>query len=108
MPLAFTPLLLREVIVYDWKFPAERRDIDRQFDYLGRLDSAGFDSLMARFARLRLASALEAIDWVNSPGIFSEQLTSHLWATRQIDAFTGAAVDYVAKTAASAPDAAIP
>jgi hypothetical protein len=24
LPLAFLPLLLREVIVYDWKFPAER------------------------------------------------------------------------------------
>ena len=31
LPLAFLPLLLREVIVYDWKFPAERDEIDRQF-----------------------------------------------------------------------------
>jgi hypothetical protein len=108
MPLAFTPLLLREIIVYDWKFPAERRDIDRQFDYLARLDGASFDSLMAPFVRLRLTASLEAIDWVDSPGIFSEQLTSHLWATRQIDAFSAAAVDYVAKTAASAPDAPLP
>jgi len=108
MPLAFTPLLLREVIIYDWKFPAERRDIDRQFDYLARLDSASFDSLMAPFARLRLGPSLEAVDWVNSPGIFSEQLTSHLWATRQIDAFSAAAVDYVAKTVASAPDTPLP
>jgi len=30
LPLAFLPLLLREVIEYDWKFPAERRDLDRQ------------------------------------------------------------------------------
>jgi hypothetical protein len=108
MPLAFVPLLLREVIVYDWKFPAERRDIDRQFDYLAHLDSAGFDSLLAPFARIRLTAALEALDWVNSPAGFSEQLTAHLWATRQIDAFTAAAVDYVAKTAASSPDAALP
>ena len=108
MPLAFAPLLLREVIVYDWKFPAERRDIDRQFDYLARLDSAGFDSFLAPFARIRLTPALEAVDWVNSPAGFSEQLTAHLWATRQIDAFTAAAVDYVAKTAASPPDAAPP
>lgn len=108
MPLAFTPLLLREIIVYDWKFPAERRDIDRQFDYLARLDNAGFDSLMAPFARLRLAASLEGIDWVNSPGIFSEQLTSHLWATRQIDSFRAAAVDYVSKTSASGADAPLP
>jgi hypothetical protein len=25
LPLAFLPLLLRETIAYDWKFPAERR-----------------------------------------------------------------------------------
>ena len=31
LPLAFVPLLLRELILYDWKFPAERREIDRQF-----------------------------------------------------------------------------
>src|SRR3569833_2922406 len=79
MPLAFVPLLLREVIVYDWKFPAERRYIDRQFEYLARLDGATFDSLMAPFARIRLTPALESLDWGNSPGGFSEQLTAHLW-----------------------------
>ena len=31
LPLAFVPLLLRELIVYDWKFPTERRDLDGQF-----------------------------------------------------------------------------
>lgn len=108
MPLAFAPLLLRELILYDWKFPAERRDIDRQFEYLAALDSAKFNSLMAPFAGIRLTAALESIDWVNSPAGFSEQLTSHLWATRQIDAFTAAAVDYVGKTAASAPDVPLP
>jgi hypothetical protein len=105
MPLAFAPLVLRELIVYDWKFPAERRDLDRQFEYLAGLSAARFDAVMAPFAALRLASGLESIDWVNSPGIFSEQLTTHLWATRQIDAFSAAAVDYVSKTVASAPDA---
>ena len=37
LPLAFLPLLLRELIVYDWKFPAERADLARQFTYLGTL-----------------------------------------------------------------------
>ena len=37
LPLAFVPLLLRELIVYDWKFPAERKDLDRQFAWLSRL-----------------------------------------------------------------------
>jgi hypothetical protein len=31
LPLAFLPLLLRELIVYDWKFPSERAELGRQF-----------------------------------------------------------------------------
>src|SRR5947209_8601219 len=73
MPLAFAPLVLRELIVYDWKFPAERRDLDRQFAYLASLQAGSFAALMAPFASLHLAPGLESIDWVNSPGIFSEQ-----------------------------------
>ena len=37
LPLAFLPLLLREVIVYDWKFPAERDEIDRQLQRIDKL-----------------------------------------------------------------------
>jgi hypothetical protein len=103
MPLAFLPLLLRELIVYDWKFPAERADLDRQFRYLERESSA-----IASFAQLKLSRELEQVDWVNSPAVFSEQLTAHLWATHQIDAFRAAAVEYVQKANASAPDPALP
>ena len=34
LPLSFVPLLLVEVIAYDSKFPAERREIDAQFVYV--------------------------------------------------------------------------
>lgn len=107
LPLAFVPLLLRELIVYDWKFPAERVDLDRQFAYLGSLSAAAFRAEMARFADLKLKHELEQIDWVNSPAIFSEQLSAHLWATHQIDTFSSAAVEYVAKATAFAPDPAL-
>jgi len=95
MPLGFVSLLLREVITYDWKFPAERKDLERQFSYLGSLSREQFERAMQPFVRLRLSSELERADWVNSPGIFSEQLSSHLWATNQIDQFRGAAIRYV-------------
>jgi hypothetical protein len=108
MPLAFLPLLLRELIVYDWKFPAERTDLDRQFAYLGSLDSGSFQAMMSAFAGLKLTRALEQVDWVNSSAIFSEQLSAHLWATHQIDAFRAAAVEYVRKVTSSAPDPALP
>src|SRR5580693_2381287 len=87
LPLAFLPLLLRELIVYDWKFPAERADLGRQFTYLGKLAAGPFQAAMSAFAQLKLAPELERTDWVNSPAIFSEKLSAHLWATHQIDAF---------------------
>src|ERR1700735_1045845 len=87
LPLAFLPLLLRELIVYDWKFPAERVDLGRQFTYLGALAAGPFQAAMSAFAQLQLARELEQTDWVNSPAVFSEKLSAHLWATHQIDAF---------------------
>ena len=50
LPLGFVPLLLREVIVYDWKFPAERRDIERPFAYLSNLSPEQLAKAMAAFA----------------------------------------------------------
>ncbi len=49
LPLGFVPLLLREVIVYDWKFPAERKDIERQFAYLSELSPERLAKEMAAF-----------------------------------------------------------
>jgi hypothetical protein len=104
LPLAFLPLLLRELIAYDWKFPAERAGLARQFAYLAALTSTQFQAAMSAFAQLKLAPELEQTDWVNSPAVFSEKLSAHLWATHQIDAFSKTAVDYVQK--AGTPDAA--
>jgi hypothetical protein len=108
MPMAFVPLLLRELIVYDWKFPAERVDLDRQFAYLARLSPAQFQAAMSAFVGLKVTRELEKVDWVNSPAVFSEQFSAHLWTTHQIDAFRAAAVDYVRKSSSSAPDPPMP
>jgi hypothetical protein len=108
LPLGFVPLLLRELIVYDWKFPAERKDLDRQFGYLDSLSRDQLTKAMAPFSQLRLTAALEKTDWVNSPAIFTEQLTAHLWTTHQIDAFRTAAVEYVAASTAASPEDPLP
>ena len=108
MPLAFLPLLLRELVVYDWKFPAERADLDRQFAYLHSLSPAARAAAMSAFAQLKLTPELEQTDWVNAPALFSEQLSAHLWSTRQIDRFRAAAVEYVGKVSAAAPDPVLP
>jgi hypothetical protein len=108
LPLTFLPLLLRELIAYDWKFPAERKELDDQLAYLGGFSPEQIRESMARFAQLRLSPDLEHVDWVNAPGQFSEQLTAHLWATHQIDAFRAASVEYVHKLNEAKPQSAIP
>jgi hypothetical protein len=108
LPLSFLPLLLREVVAYDWKFPAERLEIDHQFDYLEALSSEQLRQRMERFTKLHLSSRLETVDWVNEPGPFSEQLSAHLWATHQIDEFRAAAVDYMGQVNAAAKPQALP
>src|ERR1700761_2768912 len=87
LPLAFLPLLLREIIVYDWKFPAERDEIDRQFRYLGSLTPDQLSSAMSAFASLKLSPELEAMDGTGGPFRFSERMSAYLWATHQIDDF---------------------
>ena len=106
LPLVFLPLLLRELIVYDWKFPSERAELDRQFSWLAALSPSASETAMSAFARLKLTASLEQTDWVNNPAIFSEQLSAHLWSTHQIDTFRNAAVDYVQKS--STADAPLP
>src|SRR5437588_11059146 len=108
LPLGFVPLLLRELIVYDWKFPAERKDIEGQFAYLTTLSAGQLSKAMASFSQLRLTGALEKTDWVNSPAIFTEQLTAHLWTRHQIDAFRAAVVEYIAKSNAVSPEDSLP
>src|ERR1700748_3232592 len=95
LPPAFLPLLLREIIVYDWKFPAERDEIDRQIRYLGGLTPDQLSSGMSSFAKLNLSADLEGMNWISAPGRFSEKLSAYLWATHQIDDFSRAAEEYI-------------
>jgi hypothetical protein len=108
LPLAFLPLLLREVIVYDWKFPAERDEIDRQFRYLGGLTADQLSNAMSSFAQLKLSPELEAMDWIGAPSRFSEHLSAYLWGTHQIDDFSRAAEDYIKAFNTAVPEVAPP
>jgi hypothetical protein len=108
LPLGFAPFLLKEVISYDWKFPVEQLELDRQLAYLEALSSAQRQQEMAVFAKLRLSPQLESFDWVNKPGQFLEILSAHLWSTHQMDAFRAASVEYVHKFYASLPQEPLP
>lgn len=103
LPLAFVPLLLAEVIAYDWKFPAERHEIDAQFAFMRAQPPSRRREVMAAFQQLNLSSSLENVDWVNAPREFSEQLSAHLWTTHQVAAFRTAAIEFLNTVRAAIP-----
>lgn len=94
MPLSLLPVLLREIIDYDWRFPVEQRVLVREFHYLAALPQSSFTDLMAPFAAVRLPDAIGKIDWVNQPQHFSEQLSALLWSMQQMDKYRAAAQAY--------------
>jgi hypothetical protein len=94
LPLAFLPSLLREIIEYDLKFPAERNALDRELAYLRSLPAPEFELRFRPFAAIRLSPHFERLDWVNLPGPFVEELSAYLWTTHQMDNFRKAALDY--------------
>jgi hypothetical protein len=110
LPTLFVAILLREIIDYDWRFPAERDELDGQLSYLGSLPQQQLRTLCAKFEQIDLAPQLEQLDWVKEPGLFSERLTAYLWSTHQIDAFRSAAIEYAAtvQKAASAEPPRVP
>src|SRR5439155_21857705 len=98
LPLSFAPSLLREVIDYDFKFPAERASIDHEFASLSSLTPAQFKEWFHSFSQLSLSPKFEKFDWINQPAQFVEQLSSYLWTTHQLDAFREAATAYGDRT----------
>jgi hypothetical protein len=104
LPAAFTPLLLQQVQAYDWRFPAERHDIDRQLTFLESLSEADRRRLFTGFEQLQLPARLMDVKWVMAPVEFSEQLSNYLWSTRQIDAFHEASSTYLKAVFAAMPN----
>jgi len=108
LPLSFVPSLLREVIDYDYKFPAERIGIDRELANLSGLSEAQINEWFAGFDQISLSSSLEEFDWINRPAQFVEQQSAYLWSTHQLDSFRRAATDYGARLEATAHPESIP
>jgi len=103
LPLSFIPSLLREVIDYDYRFPVERKAIDRELANLSALSEAQIKEWFGEFAGLSLSSSLEEFDWINQPAQFVEQQSAYLWSTHQLDAFRKAATDYGARLNLAVP-----
>jgi hypothetical protein len=103
LPLSLLPSLLREAIDYDFKFPAERKALEKEFATLGSLSPDLAREWFQGFAQIRLSPKLENFDWVNSPGQFVEQLSAYLWSTHQLDAFRVAATAYADRLREAVP-----
>jgi hypothetical protein len=108
LPLSFVPSLLREVIDYDYKFPAERAAIDRELATLSSLSPQQTKDWFQAFSQLSLSTKLEQSDWINQPAQFVEQLSAYLWSTQQLDAFRKAALGYGDRMRAATPAQALP
>ncbi len=104
LPLVLVPILLRELISYDWKLPEERRELVKQLTYLAALSPAESSAALAGFRALLLNKQLETTDWVNDPTGFMEKLTAWLWSSHQMDRFHSAADAHSAALNAKVPD----
>jgi hypothetical protein len=103
LPLSFVPGLLRELVNYDFKFPAERKSRDKELQYLSSLSAGQLKECFRGFSEITLSKQLEDFDWVRSPAQFVERLSAHLWSTHQLDAFRKVSNDYADRLRATVP-----
>ena len=101
LPLSFLPSLLREVADYDFRFPAERRSLERELKNLSSLSDSQLEDWFRGFAAIQVSRQLENSNWAGSPAQFVEQLSSYLWTTHQLDRFRAAADDYAGRLQAA-------
>jgi hypothetical protein len=108
LPLSFLPSLLREAIDYDFKFPAERKALEKELATISSLTGEQFNDWFQGFVKISISPELENFDWVGAPAQFVEQLSAHLWTTHQLDAFRKAATEYGSHLQKSIPPEAPP
>ena len=94
LPLVLDAALLREIIDYDTRFPRERATIDGHLAFLAGLTAEERSKLTKSSADLDVTPELRGEDWVRFPQKFEEDLSAHLWASKQQDAFRAAAMGF--------------
>lgn len=96
LPIPFAALLMSQLILYDWLFPAERKSVDDQFAWLRSLSSFDLQRSLDGFRLTSVDSNLQSFDWAKHPSEFVEALTATLWSSHRIDSFSAAANEYTA------------
>ena len=101
LPIIFAAVLLRELIGFDWQFPAEQAEMTAQLELLNNDGSSGsLRDTLQNFAALPLSEELQAKPWAAQPEAFMEALTADLWTLHATDAFRVAATKYSERLAA--------
>lgn len=103
LPLIYVANLLREVIEYDFKFPVERRELEKELANTRALSHEQQRNWFQGFAAINVTPQLEQSDWADQPAQFVEQLSAYLWATHQLDTFRKAALEYAQRLRAAVP-----
>lgn len=103
LPLPYVPNLLRELIEYDFKFPIERKALEKELENARSLSPEQRKDWFQGFAQITLSPELEGMNWVDSPAQFVERLSAHLWATHQLDTFRKTAIAYSDRLRAAVP-----
>src|SRR5205809_8034850 len=67
LPLSLVPGLLREIIEYDYKFPAERSALKNELSTLSSLSPEQRSQWLEGFTSITVSPKLRNVDWVNSP-----------------------------------------
>lgn len=106
LPVVLLAILLRELMAYDWKLPAERRALLRQLRFLTSVSGVDRARVLGGFGALPISHDVSSVDWVNHPSSFIERLTAWLWSTQRMDGFRQTADAYAASVSASAPEEA--
>ena len=104
MPLVLLPILLREIIDFDWKFPAERSDLESQLSFLESLPPAELPNLLSPFKRFTPPANFDQSELVGQPKRFEQRITAWLWSSRQMDAFQTAAKQYGERVNSANPE----
>jgi hypothetical protein len=100
LPVVFQAILLRQILAYDWNFPAERRQVEDHLILLAGLPEPELKSHLKAFAEIKLNPAMERLDGSADPVGFMEQLTAWLWSSGQMEGFRAAAEEFAAFAAA--------